>query len=418
VLKSDDQLVRERDILISIANSYDLVGKCSIIKSVSQEATFGAFLAAIRLHLASPEYLRHFLSSDYSAAAFRSGSAQTTNIANITFSTIRDHKIALPPLPEQYRIVVKVDELMALCDRLEAARAKREAMRDRLTTASLARLNTTDPETFHDDASYALDKLPAITARADQIKHMRQSILNLAVRGKLVAQNPNDESASELLKRIKDWRDKAVARKEIRLPRKTLKPIERDEAPYHQPDGWAWAHLGEIIYIRSGDGLTAANMKDGDVPVFGGNGVNGYHNKSNVDQQTVVIGRVGYYCGSIHVTPPKAWVTDNAFITHFSASEIFLRFLVLLLKATNLKEREGATAQPVISGSKIYPIVIGLPPLAEQQRIVAKVDELMTLCDRLEASLATTDNTRSLLLEALLAEALAPVEERELEAAE
>ena len=91
---------------------------------------------------------------------------------------------------------------MGLCDRLEAARAGREAVRDRLAAASLARLNAPDPETFQADARFALDALPALTTRPDQIKHLRQTILNLAVRGKLVPQDANDEPASELLKRI------------------------------------------------------------------------------------------------------------------------------------------------------------------------------------------------------------------------
>jgi type I restriction enzyme S subunit len=91
----------------------------------------------------------------------------------------------LPPLAEQHRIVAKVDVLMALCDRLAAARTAREATRDRLTVASLARLNVPDPETFPADARFALDALPALTARPDQIKRLRQTILNLAVRGKL-----------------------------------------------------------------------------------------------------------------------------------------------------------------------------------------------------------------------------------------
>ncbi len=112
--------------------------------------------------------------------------------------------LPLPPLAEQHRIVAKVDELMALCDRLEAARAEREATRDRLTAASLARLTApdTDAETFRAHARFALDALPALTTRPDQIKQLRQTILNLAVRGKLVAQDANDEPASELLKRI------------------------------------------------------------------------------------------------------------------------------------------------------------------------------------------------------------------------
>jgi type I restriction enzyme S subunit len=169
--------------------------------------------------------------------------------------------------------------------------------------------------------------------------------------------------------------------------------------------------LGQVIYIHSGDGLTAEAMRGGSIPVFGGNGINGYHDTPNVQQPTVVIGRVGYYCGSIHVTPSKAWVTDNAFITEFCSEAIFRSFLALLLRATNLKEKEDATAQPVISGSKIYPIVVGLPPLAEQHRIVAKVEELLALCDRLEAQLNTAQTESRRLLEALLQEALNPVVE-------
>ena len=328
--------------------------------------------------------------------------------------------VPLPPLAEQHRIVAKVDELMALCDQLEQARAGREAVRDRLTTASLARLTApeTDAESFQSHARFALQSLPTLTTRPDQIKTLRQTILNLAVRGKLVAQDASDEPASELLKRIREWQKASISQKKIRAPRKPLVKVGEDDQPYPLPAGWAFARLGEIIYIQSGDGLTAANMKDGPYPVFGGNGINGHHDCHNVQKPTLVIGRVGYYCGSVHVTPENAWVTDNAFITHFSEDEILLSFLVLLLNGTNLKEDENATAQPVISGSKIYPIVIGLPPLPEQHRIVAKVDALMALCDQLEASLTTTATTRSKLLNALLHEALEPAAANEMEAAE
>ena len=214
-------------------------------------------------------------------------------------------------------------------------------------------------------------------------------MLNLAVRGKLVPQDPKDEPASALLARVNKWRAEAIRSKLIRDPRKPLKEIALSESPYELTDGWAWARLGEVIYIQSGDGLTAENMKGGNIPVYGGNGINGYHDSFNIEEPTIVIGRVGYYCGSIHITPPKAWVTDNAFITKYCSQEIFKDFLVLLLKGTNLKENENATAQPVISGSKIYPIVVGIPPLAEQHRIVAKVDELMALCDEIETKITT-----------------------------
>ena len=110
-----------------------------------------------------------------------------------------DQLVPLPPLAEQHRIVAKVDELMAACDGLEAARAEREATRDRLTAASLARLDAPDPDpmAFQNHAAFALDNLAPLTARLDQIKALRQTILNLAVRGKLVEQNLTDEPASK-----------------------------------------------------------------------------------------------------------------------------------------------------------------------------------------------------------------------------
>ena len=137
---------------------------------------------------------------------------------------------------------------MALCDRLEAARAEREATRDRLAAASLARLNAPDPETFQDDARFALDALPALTTRPDQIKQLRQTILNLAVRGKLVPQDPNDEPASELLKRIAKEKARLVegGRDQAAKP---LEPISVDESAIRLPESWDWARLDDALRL-------------------------------------------------------------------------------------------------------------------------------------------------------------------------
>ena len=111
--------------------------------------------------------------------------------------------IAVPPLAEQHRIVAKVDELMGLCDRLEAAKAKRESRRDRLVAASLQRLNNgADGQEFREYAAFHLNHLPRLAARPEHVQQLRRAILNLAVRAKLVPQAANDEPASELLKRI------------------------------------------------------------------------------------------------------------------------------------------------------------------------------------------------------------------------
>ncbi len=168
-----------------------------------------------------------------------------TGIKHFTGRGLDAYRFPLPPLAEQRRIVAKVDELMALCDRLEAARAEREATRDRLTAASLARLNAPDPETFAADARFALDALPVLAARPDQIKHLRQTILNLAVRGKLVPQNPNAEPASHLLKRIAKEMARLV--KEGKAKRKDPLPeANLDRAPFQLPGSWTWARFPEL----------------------------------------------------------------------------------------------------------------------------------------------------------------------------
>jgi type I restriction enzyme S subunit len=166
-------------------------------------------------------------------------------ITRVTLKRIAPALVPLPPLAEQRRIVAKIDELMALCDHLAAARKGREAARDRLAAASLARLNTPDPETFQDDARFALNVLPALTTRPDQIKQLRHTILNLAVRGKLVPQDANDEPASRLLARLEAERTQLVkagkAKRQDRLPEPDLA-----NAPFDLPTGWAWGRFPEL----------------------------------------------------------------------------------------------------------------------------------------------------------------------------
>ncbi|MGV1717907.1 restriction endonuclease subunit S [Vibrio furnissii] len=231
------------------------------------------------------------------------------------------------------------------------------------------------------------------------IKKLRELILELAVRGKLVPQDLNDEPASVLLERIKDERRAEAKNGKL----KEVKAISENEFPYRLPINWSFVRLEEIIQISSGKNLTAKKMDtSGKIPVYGGNGVTGIHSESNVSEKTIVIGRVGFYCGSVHLTPSCAWVTDNAFITKYSRANLDEGFLVWLLKATNLGENDSATAQPVISGKKVYPIVVALPPKEEQRLIAAKINELMALCDQLEQQTETNIEAHQVLVTTLL----------------
>ena len=153
-----------------------------------------------------------------------------------------------------------------------------------------------------------------------------------------------------------------------------------DEIPFEIPDSWEWIRLGHFLKIESGKPLTSKEMKPGVIPVYGGNGITGYHNEYLVNEETVVIGRVGYYCGSVHVTESKAWITDNAFITTYPTRCIDRDYLVYTLRNMNLGQNNNATAQPVVSGKKIYPMLFPLPPFAEQKRIISKLKEILPFC--------------------------------------
>lgn len=172
------------------------------------------------------------------------------------------------------------------------------------------------------------------------------------------------------------------------------------------PESWARTILGDVISISSGQGLTKSKMIEGEIPVFGGNGVTGWHNDSNIEKETIAIGRVGYYCGSVHLTPKRAWITDNAFITSFDEKVISQKFLYLLLTNADLRQNDSSTAQPVISGAKVYPIEINLPPLAEQKVIADKLDELLAQVESTKARLGAIPAILKSFRQSLLAAAV------------
>ena len=292
----------------------------------------------------------------------------TENSKGVAYPAINDDRlykalIPLPPLSEQHRIVAKIEELLPYIERYGKAEEH------------ITALNTTFPEA------------------------LKKSILQEAVQGKLVPQDPDDEPASVLLERIRVEKQKLIKAGKIKkskhesvivtrdkIPYEIIDGKKRciaDEVPFEIPEGWEWCRLGSIIQIESGKGLTSKQMIEGSIPVYGGNGITGYHNASLVHKETVVIGRVGYYCGSVHITEKEAWVTDNAFITTYPENSIYREYLVYTLRYMNLGQNNNATAQPVVSGKKIYPMLFPLPPLAEQHRIVAKIEEIMPMIERL-----------------------------------
>ncbi|MBL4542981.1 MAG: restriction endonuclease subunit S [Rhodobacteraceae bacterium] len=132
--------------------------------------------------------------------------------------------------------------------------------------------------------------------------------------------------------------------------------------------------LGDLIKVSSGNGLTAKNMHpNGRYPVYGGNGVNGFHSEYMFEEPQIVIGRVGVYCGAVHMSEPKSWVTDNALYVREYKRPVNRTYLEWALRFANLNQYAGRAAQPLISGSRIYPVEILLPNEDRQNAFAAFV---------------------------------------------
>jgi len=358
--------------------------------------------------------------------------------ATLNRSSISNILLPLPPLAEQHRIVAKVDELMALCDQLEAARAQREATRDRLAAASLAHLNTPNPRTFPADARFALDALPALTTRPDQIKQLRQTILNLAVRGKLVPQDSADEPAGNILQRL--LVAKRIQQEAPKKSRNRSHPEpEHEEGAFNLPTGWTWASTLEVCsHVDSGSTPPAAEMKEGagDIPFIKVYNLTKTGEldfsvkptyvseethrtrlaRSKIMPNDVLMNIVGPPLGKVSIVPDTfpEWNTNQAVVLFRPLPELLPKYLATCLMSTSVLSwiidlAQQTVGQVNISVSKSRRLPIPFPPPAEQRRIVAKVDKLMVLCDQLEASLTAGESTRRRLLDALLHEALAPV---------
>jgi type I restriction enzyme S subunit len=339
--------------------------------------------------------------------------------------------IPLPPLAEQHRIVAKVDELMALCDRLEAAQAEREGRRDRLAAASLHRLNQPaaagNPQAFREHASFHLKHLPRLASRPEHIKQLRQTILNLAVRGQLVPQDPNDEPASELLKRIHGEKAKLVKEGIIKKVDSIALPAG-SEFPSPMPLGWTPSNLQSLcISVTDGDHipppkadqgipfLVIGNVRSQTVNFAGCRHVSEqYYNALDTIRRPqkgdILYTLVGSYGIPIMITDDKPFCVQRHIGILRPSLAINARFLSRILESQWVFDQATSyatgIAQKTVPLAGLRRILIPLPPLAEQHRIVAKVDELMALCDQLETQLTTAQSESRRLLESVLHQAL------------
>ena len=291
---------------------------------------------------------------------------------------------------------------MARCDALEKLRTAQNEKRLTVHAAAMGQLlNIAEPAEHQRAQAFLADHFGDLYTVKANVAELRKAILQLAVMGKLVPQNPNDPPASELLKDIEAEKKRLVKEGKIKAP-KPLPPVTEEEKPYALPQGWEWVRLGHLLTFEYGDNLPADNRSNsGEFPVYGSNGIVGTHNEAFLNQPCIVIGRKGS-AGALNLCLSEGCcITDVAYycVPPTGIDLIFCFQLLHILKLDSL----GKGIKPGLNRNEAYDLIIAIPPLDEQHRIVAKIDELMALCDSQDRHIAAATDKQTELLDAVMA---------------
>jgi type I restriction enzyme S subunit len=432
VAYEDIRFLRDGDLLWNSTGT-GTIGRIVKVANPPPKLVCDSHVTVVRCLIVDAEYVRSWLRSDEVYRLIEDRAAGSTNQVELTSQMAMNQVVPLPPMAEQLRIVAKVKELMALCDKFQAAQAEREKRRNRLTAASLHHLdNGLDAGATRVHAQFYLKHLPCLTARPEHIRQFRQTILNLAVRGQLVPQHPDDEPATELLKRIQTEIARSVGAGHTK-ERKRLQLSATKDAPFDIPRSWAWVTLEQITFgFRYGTSVKCSYEQAGEpvlrIPNIVNGGIRvedlkfGSLEKREADELRLRLGDILMVRsnGSLDLVGRPALVGANAvgycyagylIRVRISATHLAARYVLLALNSAHVRDQIEIPIRTTVglknvNATELGNLVIPLPPLAEQGRIVAKVDELMTLCDRLENQLIEADAKNRGLLEAVLYHAL------------
>jgi type I restriction enzyme, S subunit len=222
-------------------------------------------------------------------------------------------------------------------------------------------------------------------------KALHQKILDLAIHGKLVQQDPNDEPASVLLERIKAEKERLIKEGKIKKSKKSEKTSDTphyEQVPFEVPDNWVWTTLGDMFTLQAGKNITAKDIYDTPepkhcFPCYGGNGLRGYVNNYNKEGHYPLIGRQGALCGNINEAHGQFYATEHAVVVE-TYCETDIDWVINVLVYLNLNQYATSTAQPGLSVGTINEVAIPLPPIEEQKRISKSLDKWFSLIDIIE----------------------------------
>ena len=418
--------LREGDILITRVNgSADIVGQFNLCDTAVDAIYCDHFIRMrVSAQWVEPTFLTLLSESSLMRQRVKELFITTAGQKTVNQGHIGSLRFALPPLAEQSRIVTRVEELMRLCDALEAKGQLEAAQHAQLVSTLLGALTaSTTPEELADHWQRVAQHFDLLAGRPAAIDALEQTLLQLAVRGLLVPQDPTDEPASALLQKIRTEKDRLIATGHIKRD-KPLPPVSDEEKPFELPVGWEWARLGEVADNRLGKMLDKAKNTGKRYPYLRNTNVQWRHIElDDIKEISLEAGELeefrllpgdlliceGGYPGrcAIWNEPDLEMYFQKALHRVRPRGGVAVELIAISLesdsKSGNLEQHfTGATIKHFV-GQALDRYVIPLPPLPEQSRIVARVTTLRRLCGDLRQRLAERQSVQARLAEALVA---------------
>lgn len=376
----------------------------------------------------SSDYL-YLLLSSIDLTRYQAG----TSVPALSQGVLADIIVGVPPLAEQDRIIAKVDELMTLCDRLEAQQADAKSAHTQLVQALLDSLTqASDAPDFATNWQRLTKHFHTLFTTEPSIDALKQTLLQLAVMGKLVPQDPSEEPASELLKRITEEKRRLVAVGKVKKGNFKAEVVAESVSAFELPVTWTWTTFDDLINpeypVAYGVLVPGPNVVDGvpfvriaDLDLVAPPQMPEKSISSEVDRQfertrirggEILMGVVGSI-GKLGIAPPS-WAGANiarAVCRLVPCDQVSKEYVILMLQSELMKKQflgdTRTLAQPTLNIGLIRSASTPLPPLAEQHRIVAKVDQLMALCDQLKIRLTQARQLNEQLASTLVEQAVA-----------
>ncbi|HGE9194730.1 TPA: restriction endonuclease subunit S [Escherichia coli] len=368
----------------------------------------------------SAEYIYYFL---LASAKKIDAEASGTTFKEVSGAIVSKILLPLPPLSEQLKIVSRANELMSLCDQLEQQSLTSLDAHQQLVETLLGTLtDSQNAEELAENWTRISEHFDTLFTTEASVDALKQTILQLAVMGKLVPQDPNDEPASELLKRIAQEKAQLVKEGKIKK-QKSLPPISDEEKPFELPEGWEWSYLSDIGILARGrskhrprndptlyaDG-TIPLVQTGDVARSNGciNTYSALYNQLGLSQSK--LWNKGTLCITIAANIADSGILnfDACFpdsVVGFTPYEneipvLYFHYFMMTIKST-LEKFAPSTAQKNINIDILSQLFFPCPPSEEFHRIVDKVQNLLSVCDVLRAYIQSAQQTQLHLADAL-----------------